>query len=196
MATRNPIKPAPAPILRRGALAEGAGPQTKDDAPTTADGKLDASAAGDPRVGIDPRATEAKNDLDAAAGRVVAAAPTPTVESAATANEKPGEGGLATGQSLPYDQQDEQTQATLDRNAATDADKKAKDEGDKGVGEVKPRRRQVVEVEKVRVRVPHSFILTDDGGVQHNIGAGEQDLPVAHADHPYSVANGVRYADE
>lgn len=47
---------------------------------------------------------------------------------------------------------------------------------------------------QVEVIVPHAFKLTDDGHIVHPYPAGKQKMPKAHAEHPYSIANGVTLA--
>lgn len=44
---------------------------------------------------------------------------------------------------------------------------------------------------KVLVNVPRGFILTDDGHNQHAFKSGQQMMLEVHADHAYSIANGV-----
>ena len=192
-ARRAAIKPAPTPAVTSKTLAEdnktvvpttegdrettkdvsddtvaarrdGGTPGVNAEAPQTADGELDARAASNPLVGIDPRATDDLNALNNAAGRVVAAPPTPTVETAKTANDEPGAGGHPL-----------EAPQTPDANA---------------VAAVK-RRPSAKDVEMVSVTVPRAFILNDDGGVKHNYGPGVQDMPRSHAEHYYAAANGV-----
>lgn len=159
--------------------------------PETKDGKLDTTAATNPAVGIDPRATDDKNALDAAAGRVVGTPPTPTVDGADVDNSHPGAGGLAVGEVQPFSQLDPRTQETLERNG-TDGPAK---EADKDAGNVR-RRSTKKDVEMVSATVPRAFTLTTDDGKQHRYEMGVQDIPRAHAEHAYAAANGVELNED
>lgn len=44
---------------------------------------------------------------------------------------------------------------------------------------------------EVEVNVPKAFKLTDDGHIMHNYSVGRQKMPKSHAEHFYSIANGV-----
>jgi hypothetical protein len=49
----------------------------------------------------------------------------------------------------------------------------------------------------VKVNIPRTFKLTDDNHVIHQYNAGpNQDIPVSHAEHFYSIANGVVKTEE
>jgi hypothetical protein len=43
----------------------------------------------------------------------------------------------------------------------------------------------------VTVHIPKAFKLIDDQGIMHNYAAGTDEMPIAHAEHWYSQANGV-----
>ena len=45
--------------------------------------------------------------------------------------------------------------------------------------------------ETVTALVPQAFILTDDQHRMHHYAAGLQEMPRAHAEHPYARAHGV-----
>lgn len=47
---------------------------------------------------------------------------------------------------------------------------------------------------EVEVDVPKAFILTDDRHAQHHYKPGRQKMLKAHAEHPYTAANGVTLA--
>lgn len=47
------------------------------------------------------------------------------------------------------------------------------------------------ESDRVTVRIPRGFILTDDLGRPFTYARGIEDMPRAHAEHWYSKANGV-----
>jgi hypothetical protein len=183
MATTKNTKPAAAPRRPLPPLAP--------KSPETGDGKLDTSAAANPKAGIDPRATDEKNALEAAAGRVVGTPPTPTVDGADVDNSHPGAGGLGFGETQPFSQLDPATQATLERNG-TDGPAKDADAKDAPVR----RRSTNKDVEKVSVTVPRGFTLTTDDGKQHRYEAGIQDIPREHAEHAYSAANGVELNED
>lgn len=53
-----------------------------------------------------------------------------------------------------------------------------------------------VKAEHVLVLVPHAFILTDNKGHQHRYATGNHMMPLAHAEHPYTIANGVKQVEK
>lgn len=88
MATKKTVAP-PRRAVAADAKSDAKASMRADEVKSTPDDK----AATTPTPGIDPRVTAEAQAQNEAAHRVIAAAPTPTVESAATANDHPGIGG-------------------------------------------------------------------------------------------------------